>query len=165
MTAADIQAALRSDDVEVRRDAVLAAGSARDPEVASALLTALGDADWRVRAAEAGKRHADMGRRIEEAEAEATRLADAPEEIARRIAQVETEAQTAARGTCIRAGGNRRRRAGFRWHGSCRSSLLRYRAPCARHDRSRLSRESRQVDWSHCGCDPHRTRQHLVELA
>jgi chromosome segregation protein len=47
--------------------------------------------DWRVRAADAGKRHADMGARIAEAEAEAERLADAPEEIARRIAAVEAE--------------------------------------------------------------------------
>jgi chromosome segregation protein len=49
-------------------------------------------ADWRVRAADAGKRHADMGRRIDEAEAEAGRLADAPAEIARRIEALETEA-------------------------------------------------------------------------
>jgi len=41
-------------------------------------------ADWRVRAAEAEKRHADMGRRIAEAEEESARLADAPDEIARR---------------------------------------------------------------------------------
>ncbi|HYD36758.1 MAG TPA: chromosome segregation protein, partial [Allosphingosinicella sp.] len=48
-------------------------------------------ADWRVRAADAGRRHADMGARIAEAEAEAERLADAPEEIGRRIAAVEAE--------------------------------------------------------------------------
>ncbi|MEA3051933.1 MAG: chromosome segregation protein [Sphingomonadales bacterium] len=52
--------------------------------------------DWRVRAADAGKRHADMGRRIAEAEAEAERLADAPDEIARRIAAMEAEAAEAA---------------------------------------------------------------------
>jgi len=54
-------------------------------------------ADWAVRAAEAVKRHADMGRRIEEAEAEAERLAGAPDEIARRIASLEGEAAEAAR--------------------------------------------------------------------
>jgi chromosome segregation protein len=48
--------------------------------------------DWRVRAAEAGKRHFDMGRRIAEAEAEANRLADAPAEIERRIEALEVEA-------------------------------------------------------------------------
>jgi chromosome segregation protein len=54
-------------------------------------------ADWRVRAAEAEKRHADMGRRIAEAEAEAERLTDAPEEIARRSAELEGQASEAAR--------------------------------------------------------------------
>ncbi|HEX8469024.1 MAG TPA: AAA family ATPase [Allosphingosinicella sp.] len=49
-------------------------------------------ADWRVRAADAGKRHSDMGRRIDEAEAEAERLADAPAEIERRIEALEAEA-------------------------------------------------------------------------
>ncbi|MGZ8327071.1 MAG: chromosome segregation SMC family protein [Allosphingosinicella sp.] len=49
-------------------------------------------ADWRVRAAEAGNRHADMGRRISEAEAEAERLADAPAEFERRIEALEAEA-------------------------------------------------------------------------
>lgn len=49
MNAADIQAALQSSDVEVRRDAVLAAGAARDPEVAALLMQAMGDGDWRVR--------------------------------------------------------------------------------------------------------------------
>jgi chromosome segregation protein len=53
--------------------------------------------DWRVRAADAAKRHSDMGRRITEAEAEAERLADAPEEIARRIAAMEGESDEAAR--------------------------------------------------------------------
>lgn len=52
-------------------------------------------ADWRVRAAEAGKRRSDMGRRIDEAEAEAERLADAPAEIARRVEALETEAAQA----------------------------------------------------------------------
>jgi chromosome segregation protein len=52
-------------------------------------------ADWTVRAAEAGKRQADMARRIAEAEGEAERLADAPEQIAARISAMETEHQTA----------------------------------------------------------------------
>jgi chromosome segregation protein len=54
-------------------------------------------ADWSVRAAEAGKRHDDMGRRIAEAEAEAERLADAPGEIASRIAAAEAESAAASR--------------------------------------------------------------------
>jgi chromosome segregation protein len=49
-------------------------------------------ADWRVRAAEAGRRQADMGRRISEAEAEAERLADAPAEMGLRIETLEAEA-------------------------------------------------------------------------
>ncbi|HEY0313404.1 MAG TPA: AAA family ATPase [Allosphingosinicella sp.] len=53
-------------------------------------------ADWAVRAAEASKRHADMGRRIAEAEEEAERLADAPDEIARRIAAMEADSADAA---------------------------------------------------------------------
>jgi chromosome segregation protein len=53
-------------------------------------------ADWRVRAAEAGKRHSDLGRRIADAEAEAERLADAPAEIARRIEGLELETGEAA---------------------------------------------------------------------
>ncbi|HYI38825.1 MAG TPA: AAA family ATPase [Allosphingosinicella sp.] len=48
-------------------------------------------ADWRVRSADAGKRHADMGRRISEAQAEADRLADAPGEFERRIEALEAE--------------------------------------------------------------------------
>ncbi|HEY5713393.1 MAG TPA: chromosome segregation protein, partial [Allosphingosinicella sp.] len=42
-------------------------------------------ADWRNRAAEAGTRHGEFGRRIAEAEAEAQRLAEAPEDLERRI--------------------------------------------------------------------------------
>jgi chromosome segregation protein len=53
-------------------------------------------ADWTVRAAEAAKRQADMGRRIAEAEAEAERLADAPETIARRISAMEAESEAAS---------------------------------------------------------------------
>ena len=52
--------------------------------------------DWRVRAADAAKRHSDMGGRIAEAEAEAERLADAPAEIERRIEAAEAEAREAA---------------------------------------------------------------------
>jgi chromosome segregation protein len=51
--------------------------------------------DWRVRAAEAGKRHSDLGRRISEAEAEAERIADAPKEIERRIETLEAESKEA----------------------------------------------------------------------
>jgi chromosome segregation protein len=53
-------------------------------------------ADWRVRAADADKRHADMGRRIDETQEEAQRLADAPEAIAGRIAAMEAENAAAA---------------------------------------------------------------------
>src|SRR5262245_44666103 len=49
MSAAEIQAALNSADVEVRRDAVLAAGAVHDPLTADLLIRALGDSDWRVR--------------------------------------------------------------------------------------------------------------------
>ncbi|HEX8571205.1 MAG TPA: AAA family ATPase [Allosphingosinicella sp.] len=48
-------------------------------------------ADWRVRAADAVRRHSDMGARIAEAEAEAGQLADAPDEIARRIGSAEAQ--------------------------------------------------------------------------
>jgi chromosome segregation protein len=53
-------------------------------------------ADWTVRAAEAARRQGDMGRRIAEAQAEAERLADAPEAIAGRIATMETDSAAAA---------------------------------------------------------------------
>jgi HEAT repeat protein len=49
MNAAAIRAAMNSSDVEVRRDAVLAAGALHDRETSSILMSALGDADWRVR--------------------------------------------------------------------------------------------------------------------
>jgi chromosome segregation protein len=49
------------------------------------------EADWRNRAAEAEKRHGDFGRRIADAEAEAQRLADAPEDLDRRIAAMADE--------------------------------------------------------------------------
>lgn len=54
-------------------------------------------ADWKVRSADAGKRQADMGRRIAAAEEEAERLADAPEAIARRLHAMEAEAADAGR--------------------------------------------------------------------
>ena len=49
MSVSEIQLALDSADVEVRRDAVLAAGAAHDAALSGLLLRALGDADWRVR--------------------------------------------------------------------------------------------------------------------
>ena len=49
MNAAAIRAAMSSSDVEVRRDAVLAAGALRDRDTSGVLLSALGDTDWRVR--------------------------------------------------------------------------------------------------------------------
>jgi chromosome segregation protein len=52
--------------------------------------------DWRSRAAEAETRHAEFGRRIAEAEAEAQRLADAPEDLDRRIAAMTEESITAS---------------------------------------------------------------------
>jgi chromosome segregation protein len=64
-------------------------------------------ADWRARAAEAGRRHADMGARIAEAEAEAERLADAPDEIAGRIAAVEAESADAAEASASAAAAER----------------------------------------------------------
>ncbi len=51
--------------------------------------------DWQVRAADAAKRYEDMGRRIAEAEAEAERLADAPDEIGARIEATEADATQA----------------------------------------------------------------------
>ncbi|HEX8533357.1 MAG TPA: chromosome segregation protein SMC [Allosphingosinicella sp.] len=48
-------------------------------------------ADWRVRAADAAKRHADMGRRIAEAEAEAERLAGAPDALAAEVERLEAD--------------------------------------------------------------------------
>jgi HEAT repeat protein len=49
MSAVEIEEALANDDVEVRRDAVLAAGASRDPVLSGVLMRALGDVDWRVR--------------------------------------------------------------------------------------------------------------------
>ncbi|MET0388994.1 MAG: HEAT repeat domain-containing protein [Polyangiales bacterium] len=40
---------MNSNDVEVRRDAVLAAGALREPDLSGLLMQALGDSDWRVR--------------------------------------------------------------------------------------------------------------------
>jgi HEAT repeat protein len=49
MNAAEIKTAMNSSDVEVRRDAVLAAGALHERVTSSVLLAALGDSDWRVR--------------------------------------------------------------------------------------------------------------------
>ncbi len=70
--------------------------------------------DWRVRAAEAGKRHSDMGRRIAEAEAESDRLADAPAEIERRIEALEGEAVEAAEAAAAAAEAERQAEAAMR---------------------------------------------------
>ncbi|WP_106640815.1 chromosome segregation SMC family protein [Allosphingosinicella vermicomposti] len=48
-------------------------------------------ADWTARAGQAEQRHADMGRRIEEAEEEALVLAGAPERLAERIGELERD--------------------------------------------------------------------------
>jgi len=71
-------------------------------------------ADWRVRAAEAAKRHSDMGARIAEAEAEAARLADAPAEIARRIEALEAEAVEAGEAAGVAAAAERQSEAALR---------------------------------------------------
>lgn len=52
--------------------------------------------DWRTRAAKAEERHAEFGRRIAEAEAEAQRLAEAPKELDSRIEEMTGEALRAA---------------------------------------------------------------------
>ncbi|MEA3060816.1 MAG: chromosome segregation protein [Sphingomonadales bacterium] len=69
---------------------------------------------WTVRAAEAEKRGKDMGRRIAEAEAEAERLADAPEAIARQIERIEAEATEAAAAADAAAGAEREGEAALR---------------------------------------------------
>ncbi|MDB5693375.1 MAG: chromosome segregation protein, partial [Alphaproteobacteria bacterium] len=71
-------------------------------------------ADWRIRAAEAEKRRADMARRIAEAEAEAGRLADAPQEIARRIGEIEAESEAATRDAAAAADAERQGEARLR---------------------------------------------------
>ncbi|MDT9599167.1 chromosome segregation protein SMC [Sphingosinicella rhizophila] len=53
-------------------------------------------ADWQVRATDAGKRHVEMGRRIDEAEQEAAKLADAPAALAARLEEMESETAEAA---------------------------------------------------------------------
>ena len=53
--------------------------------------------DWLIRAADAEKHYADMGRRIAEAEEEARRLADAPDRLAGQIAEMEERCAEAAR--------------------------------------------------------------------
>ena len=71
-------------------------------------------ADWRVRAAEAGKRHSDMGTRIAVAEAEAERLADAPAQIASRIEALEAEAGQASEAAAEAAQAERQGEAALR---------------------------------------------------
>jgi chromosome segregation protein len=51
---------------------------------------------WRMRASDAAKRHADMGRRIAEAEREAEGLADAPARVASELASIEEQSAGAA---------------------------------------------------------------------
>jgi chromosome segregation protein len=70
--------------------------------------------DWKVRSAEAAKRQADMGRRIEEAEEEAQRLEGAPAEIARRIESIEADHQSATRAAEEAAAAERRAEAAQR---------------------------------------------------
>jgi chromosome segregation protein len=53
-------------------------------------------AAWRIRAADAATRHADMGRRMAEAEEEAERLVDAPARIATELKAAEHDAAEAA---------------------------------------------------------------------
>ncbi|HZF94969.1 MAG TPA: chromosome segregation protein SMC [Allosphingosinicella sp.] len=64
-------------------------------------------ADWRVRAAEAEKRHADMGRRIEDAEEEARRLEGAPERIGAQVADMEVKSLEAFEAAEAAAAGER----------------------------------------------------------
>jgi chromosome segregation protein len=70
--------------------------------------------DWRVRAAEAGKREADIARRIEDAEAEAERLADAPQTIAAQVARFESEFAEAGKAAEAAAADERTREASLR---------------------------------------------------
>ena len=53
-------------------------------------------ADWQARAAEADKRHAEFGRRVAEADEEARRLAEAPQNLDRRIDALTAESAAAA---------------------------------------------------------------------
>jgi chromosome segregation protein len=71
-------------------------------------------ADWRVRSAEAGKRHSELGRRIAEAEAEEERLADAPAEIGRRIAGLEADSVEAGEASAAAAEAERQAEAALR---------------------------------------------------
>ncbi|MEA3009284.1 MAG: chromosome segregation protein [Sphingomonadales bacterium] len=71
-------------------------------------------ADWRVRSAEAGKRHSDLGRRIDEAEAEQARLADAPAEIEGRIASLEADSVEAGEAAAAAAEVERQAEAALR---------------------------------------------------
>jgi chromosome segregation protein len=80
---------------EVRAEAATFARSvAADRERAEA--AAREQDDWRTRAALADERHQEFGRRIAEAETEAQRLADAPQDLDRRIEEMNKEALAAA---------------------------------------------------------------------
>jgi len=70
--------------------------------------------DWTVRSADAAKRQADMRRRIAEAQAEIERLADAPEEIGRRIEGMEADSRAAAEAAEAAAGAEREGEAALR---------------------------------------------------
>jgi chromosome segregation protein len=52
--------------------------------------------DWKQRAAQADRRHEDMGKRIAEAEAEAETLSDAPDRLAREVGELERQCTAAA---------------------------------------------------------------------
>jgi chromosome segregation protein len=71
-------------------------------------------ADWGGRAAEAAKRHSDMGARLVEAEAEAERLADAPDALAQRIAAVEADSGDAGEAAAAAAEAERQAEAALR---------------------------------------------------
>jgi chromosome segregation protein len=73
-------------------------------------------ADWRVRAAEAGKRQADMGRRIAEAEEEAERLADAPQALAAEVGRLERDYAEAGAAANAAAAAERDSEAGLAQH-------------------------------------------------
>jgi chromosome segregation protein len=76
-------------------------------------------ADWKVRAAEAAKRHSDLCRRIREADEEAERLADAPERLSEQVLRFEREWSEAQIGAerLLRLSGKRRHRSALRKRG------------------------------------------------
>jgi chromosome segregation protein len=70
--------------------------------------------DWEIRAGDAAKRQSDMGRRIAEAEAEAAKLADAPERLAAEAEALETVSIQAAEAAEAAAAYERQAEAGLR---------------------------------------------------